>query len=143
MSTHDDATLIAQAHRLVHAIGLLVDRTTDGELNQAEALVLWHLRDGPASMSQVHRAFGHRRSTLTSVIDRLERRKLAKRAPDPNDRRSFVVSLTPFGAKHAARIARTFAVLEREGLRGAGASEARDVLRRLIAAAEKGDKSTD
>lgn len=34
---------------------------------------------------------------MTNRVDRLESKKLVKRTPDPNDRRSIIVSLTPKG----------------------------------------------
>lgn len=34
---------------------------------------------------------------MTNRVDRLELKKLVKRTPDPNDRRSIIVSLTPKG----------------------------------------------
>lgn len=48
--------------------------------------------------------FGHRKSTLTSLLDRLEERGLIRRDVHPEDRRSFVVSLTPRGRKLATRV---------------------------------------
>ena len=47
-------------------------------------------------------AFGHKRSTLTSILDRLEERRLIARTSDERDRRTFVVSLTKSGRpRHA------------------------------------------
>ena len=53
-----------------------------------------------------------RPSTLTGVLDRLERRELLVRVPNPADRRSIVVRLTPAGRAHATRVAEAFAELE-------------------------------
>lgn len=50
--------------------------------------------------------------TMTNRIDRLERRGLVARRPDPSDRRSVKVSLTPAGG--AAVDAAMAALLERE-----------------------------
>jgi MarR family transcriptional regulator, organic hydroperoxide resistance regulator len=54
-----------------------------------------------------------RPSTLTGVLDRLERRELIGRVPNPADRRSILVRLTPSGRAHAARVAEACAALER------------------------------
>lgn len=64
--------------RAPHLIGIYVERSA-GELGitQAEAHVLAELyRHGPTQIATLHREFGHKRSTLASILDRLERRKL-------------------------------------------------------------------
>jgi MarR family transcriptional regulator, organic hydroperoxide resistance regulator len=67
-------------------------------------------------------------STLTGVLDRLERRGLVERAANPADRRSVLVRLTPDGRTHAARVATAYRELERR----LPAAE----LRRVLAALE-------
>ena len=77
--------------RAAHLIGVYVERSA-GELGitQAEAHVLAELhRHGPTQIATLHREFGHKRSTLTSILDRLERRKLIRRELNPDDRRSL------------------------------------------------------
>ena len=69
---------------------------------------------GPSTINAVHRAFLHRRSTLTSVLDRLESKGLVRRGTAPNDRRSVRLELTPRGARAAAAIARAFEELRRD-----------------------------
>ena len=54
-----------------------------------------------------------RPSTLTSVLDRLERRELIVRTENLADRRSVSVQLTPAGREHARRIAEASSALER------------------------------
>ncbi len=83
--------------RAAHLIGVYVERSA-GELGitQADAHVLAELhRHGPTQIAALHREFGHKRSTLTSILDRLERRKLIRREPNPDDRRSFVILSSP------------------------------------------------
>ena len=136
---HDGAGLLGEVHRLVHATALVVERASDGRLTQAEAFVLWHLRLGPATMSDLHRAFGHRHSTLTSVVDRLERKALVTRENDARDRRTVVVSLTGGGKRAVRPIAAAFDGLEAEAVRGAGRAKVaafREIVWRLIHAAE-------
>jgi DNA-binding MarR family transcriptional regulator len=87
-------------------------------VTQPEALILAHLAEhGPATMNMLHRAFLHRRSTLTNVIDRLETRELVKRRTADEDRRSLVVELTRAGRAQARAITRALgelrAVVER------------------------------
>jgi len=65
---------------------------------------------------------GQRRSTLTGILDRLERRGLAARQIDPSDRRSFLVVLTPGGRDAAARCVAAVTALDAAIAEAAGAS---------------------
>jgi DNA-binding MarR family transcriptional regulator len=51
-------------------------------------------------------------STLTGVLDRLERRALIERRPNPADRRSTLITLTPPGRAAARDVAQAFAAIE-------------------------------
>jgi DNA-binding MarR family transcriptional regulator len=89
--------LVAAIERATHLLGLYLERQTG--VTQVEAHVLARLgRAGPSSPGELHRLFGHRRSTLTNVLDRLEARGYVRRELNPSDRRSFIVSLTPTGS---------------------------------------------
>ena len=104
---------ISELHRAVHALGLFIDERFGPDISQPEALVLVQLRHaGPSTINDVHRRFLHRRSTLTSVLDRLESKGYIARETAPGDRRSTRISLTREGRKHANAIA---AALERLG----------------------------
>jgi DNA-binding MarR family transcriptional regulator len=110
--------LIFGIHRTTHRIGLYIQRHAT-DLNQAEAHILCHLLEsGDSAIADLHRAFAHRRSTLTSVLDRLTARGLATRDPNPDDRRSFIVRLTRSGSSKASKIHRRLESLEAEALRG-------------------------
>ncbi len=68
---------------------------------------------------------------MTGRIDRLQKRGLVCRLPDPNDRRSILVELTERGFEHIEAVARThFRIMEHltEGLK----SEERDCLAGLL-----------
>jgi len=64
--------------------------------------------DGPARATDLTRRLGLTPSGTTELIDRLERRRLVKRAENPADRRSVLVGLTAGGHRlvTAARDAR-------------------------------------
>jgi MarR family transcriptional regulator, organic hydroperoxide resistance regulator len=94
--------VVAPLERAVHALGL---RLSWPGVTQAEAHVLARLAGGPASLGELHRSFGHQRSTLTAVVDRLEAKCYVARAVNPDDRRSVIVTLTTTG-RPAARRAR-------------------------------------
>jgi len=112
MVTNVTATL----ERAAHLIGVYLDPTASRlKVTQGEAHVLAHLaRHGPAAIAALHREFGHKRSTLTNIIDRLENRKLVRRQVNPNDRRSFVVALTASGDRMARHVTATLDQLERD-----------------------------
>ena len=98
--------MLANIEQATHLIGVYIE-TAAGKLGitQAEAHVLAQLAGrGPTSIGALHRDFGHRRSTLTSIIDRLEQRQFVRREINPADRRSFIVRLTPAGAKAARQV---------------------------------------
>jgi len=118
-------------HRATHRIGLFIHKHAP-DLTQAEAHILCHLHEaGDTSIADLHRAFAHKRSTLTSVLDRLVARGLVKRETSPKDRRSFVVRLTRAGKSKAARIHRLLERLEADVLRR-GDPQALETFERLI-----------
>jgi DNA-binding MarR family transcriptional regulator len=97
--TRPQLVAIPRIERAAHALGLFIANRPRLELTQAEAHVLAFLQPRTeARINQIHEAFGHRRSTLTSILDRLERSELVERTSDPDDRRGVVVALTPSGA---------------------------------------------
>ncbi len=118
--------LVLSIHRATHRIALLLGqgrrlgrRRSGLGVNQAEAHVLAFLREsGSASTAAIHGAFGHRRSTLTSILDRLEERKLVEREVRREDRRSFNVKLTNKGRRLAERVHARLAEIEQELLVG-------------------------
>jgi DNA-binding MarR family transcriptional regulator len=106
--------LIPAIHRATHRIGLCLAKLGEPGLSQGEAHILAHLADsGPATVGALHQGLAHRRSTLTSILDRLVERKLVTRATGTEDRRTFVVTLTTEGKRVAARTKRLLAELER------------------------------
>jgi DNA-binding MarR family transcriptional regulator len=111
--------LIAHLHKATHQVGLYIHRElSDVALSQAEAHVLSHLSSArvPCSIADVHDSFGHSRSTLTSILNRLEDRGLIAREIHPDDRRSYLLRLTREGRPLATRARRTLERLEDEAL---------------------------
>ena len=102
------AQYVAALHRAVHALGLYLDAALEGEVSQAEAVVLLHLStSGNSTINEVHKAFLHKRSTLTSVIDRLESKGLVRRRIGETDRRNFQLELTDRGQNAAQRVVKS------------------------------------
>ncbi|MEV6106150.1 MarR family transcriptional regulator [Streptomyces sp. NPDC051940] len=115
----DDSVLLElqrATHATLHTIGT---ELAGLGLTAAEINALANLADGRArTMSELAAAVGTRPSTLTSVLDRLERRGLVVRGKRPGDRRAVSVELTPDGQDAARTVARTFTGLERRALAG-------------------------
>ena len=98
-------------------------------VTQAEAHVLVFLAGRrAATVGEIHRTFGHRRSTLTSILDRLTERKLVVRTANEADRRSLVVRLTPAGSRIAHKLSRYLERVEQKLLRKMPASSLRGFL---------------
>jgi DNA-binding MarR family transcriptional regulator len=116
--------LIDHLHRATHQVGLYVHRElSEIAISQAEAHVLSFLSASaraPCSIADVHRSFGHRRSTLTSILNRLEDRGLVAREIHPEDRRSYLLRLTPEGRPLASKARRTLERLEAGALSRVG-----------------------
>jgi DNA-binding MarR family transcriptional regulator len=106
--------IVPGIHRATHRIALHLDAAQPPlDVSQGEAHLLAFLAEaGPSAIAQLHDAFAHKRSTLTSYLDRLEEKGLALRQLHPGDRRSYLIALTPAGKKRAARIHQRLAELE-------------------------------
>jgi DNA-binding MarR family transcriptional regulator len=55
--------------------------------------------EGPASQQRLAARIGVDRTTMVSLIDALEQKRLVSRRRDPNDRRAYVLEVTPAGHK--------------------------------------------
>ena len=128
-------------HRAVHAVGLALDAVPNARVTQAEAFILAYLHGKrAATIAELHRAFGHRRSTLTAVVDRLVERGLASREASAQDRRSIVVRLSSSGMALSRTLHRALTALQDAALADSPKSDVaafRRVLARFIRVAEK------
>jgi DNA-binding MarR family transcriptional regulator len=107
--------LLVEWERVTHRLLAALD-TELGELDlspgEVNLLACFAGADAVAVKELVERT-AQRPSTLTGVLDRLERRGLLARAPHPTDRRALQVVLSPEGRRAQARIGRAFGALER------------------------------
>jgi len=128
---------IPDVHRATHRIALYLEETADFDVNQAEAHVLAHLAAfGGSTVAEIHKAFAHKRSTLTSILDRLADRGLVTRQTTETDRRSFTIRLTPAGKKLAGKVYEHLRTFEDHVLRNVSHDDLRAFLRVLAAAEE-------
>jgi DNA-binding MarR family transcriptional regulator len=101
--------------RATHAtLRVLASELADLNLNPSEINALANLADGRSrTASELAAEVGSRPTTLTSVLDRLERRGHIARATKAGDRRVVVIELTDSGRTAARAIGRTISDLER------------------------------
>ncbi len=90
-----EATLMATARAVRaafdHRLGVL-------DLNLTQATMLAYVAEyGPISQTQISDHNGIGRAATGATIDRLERRGLVERRPNPDDRRVWLVALTAAG----------------------------------------------
>jgi DNA-binding MarR family transcriptional regulator len=105
--------LVPPIHRATHRIGLYLADLRADRLSQGDAHILAHLATAsPLSISALHRGLAHKRSTLTSILDRLAARGLVTREVGAADRRTFIIALTPRGRPVARRVHRQLMALE-------------------------------
>ena len=104
--------------RATHAtLQALATQLSDLDLTASEINALGNLADGRRrTVSELGRAAGTRPTTLTSVLDRLERRGHIIRGARPGDRRAVLIELTASGWQAATTIRQAIAELEHRAL---------------------------
>jgi DNA-binding MarR family transcriptional regulator len=103
-------------HRTLQALS---GELAELKLSASEINVLGNLADGrPRSVRELSRDTGTRATTLTGILDRLERRALLSRELDAQDRRSFRIALTDQGREAAGTVHAAIVELERHALAG-------------------------
>jgi DNA-binding MarR family transcriptional regulator len=113
-------SVLLRLQRATHAtLHDIAEALVDLDLTSAELNALANLdgADG-RTISELGATMGIRPTTLTSVLDRLERRGHITRGRHPGDRRAVVIALTRTGRESAALVTRTFGELEDSALRG-------------------------
>ncbi|WP_285567709.1 MarR family winged helix-turn-helix transcriptional regulator [Actinoallomurus iriomotensis] len=106
--------------RATHAtLQVLSAELVDLDLTASEINALANLADGRGrTVSELGAAVGTRPTTLTSVLDRLERRGHITRGTRPGDRRAVLIGLTPSGRSAATTIRQAIAALEHRAFDG-------------------------
>jgi DNA-binding MarR family transcriptional regulator len=83
-------------------------------LNRTDLRCLDWLFDGPKTAGQLAAATGLSSAATTTLLDRLERRGLVQRVPDPADRRRVLVEMTDLGRRQTGQF---YGPLAQEGAR--------------------------
>ncbi|GAA0582698.1 MarR family winged helix-turn-helix transcriptional regulator [Actinomadura livida] len=98
---------------------VLAAKLVDLDLTASEINALAILADGRGrTISELGAAAGTRPTTLTSVLDRLERRGHITRGTRPSDRRVVVIEPTASGRLVSGTIRQTLAEMEEQALDG-------------------------
>jgi DNA-binding MarR family transcriptional regulator len=98
-----DSDVAAGLVRLTMLVQAVYTRVAERhDLTPAQARLLCQLLEGPRGMAELARCFGVEKAALTGLMDRAERRGLARRAPVAGDRRALQVTLTDAGYRTAA-----------------------------------------
>jgi DNA-binding MarR family transcriptional regulator len=88
--------------RLSHLVQyVFADVSRRHELTPQQAQLLCALSPGPIGMTDLSRALHLEKSSLTGLVDRVERRGLVERVRDGQDRRACRISLTAQGRRLA------------------------------------------
>ena len=117
--------IVASLERATHAVALWVERSFhDMGLTQAEAHVLAYLAPRRCcAINDLHRSFGHKRTTLSSLLDRLEARGWLRRAAHPASRRLVLVELTDAGRPVAERVSAAVRAIDERLIARVGGAE--------------------
>lgn len=135
--------LVPPIHRATHRIGLYLGRLGRRGLSQGEAHILARLAaSAPAAVGDLHADLAHKRSTLTSILDRLAARGFVTREVGAADRRTFVVHLTPSGRRAAREVGDHLAALEAAVGRQVTGAEMRACLKVLSVVESQAREST-
>ncbi|GAA1071240.1 hypothetical protein GCM10009665_78700 [Kitasatospora nipponensis] len=119
-SVSSEWSALLALQRATHAtLQVLAAELVDLDLTPSEINALANLADGQGrTVSALGAAVGTRPTTLTSVLDRLERRGHITRGTRPGDRRAVLIELTASGRVAAATIREAITDLERRALHG-------------------------
>ena len=135
--------LVPSIHRATHRIGLYLAHLRDDGLSQGEAHILALLATcAPATIAELHRGLAHKRSTLTSILDRLTERGFVTREVGAEDRRTFIITPTPRGLQAAKRVHRHLTQLEQAVGRRVSAADVRGFMKVVSAIEDEAHQHT-
>ena len=107
-----ESTLMATAHAIRDAYDV---RLAPLGLTLSLGSLLAYVADfGPVSQTRAAEHLGQGRAATGAQVDRLQELGLIERRPHPDDRRVWMVAITPAGVAKAAEVAEVDAVLRSE-----------------------------
>ena len=102
MATHPATPLLAILRDTI--VGLVREDGTDLSARQLAILLIGYLENGPHTVRGLAERLDVAKPAVTRALDRLAQLDLARRAPDPRDRRSVLVTRTAAGAAYMAAL---------------------------------------
>lgn len=130
---HGDLSLLV--HRAAHSLRMVLDRACveQGLTDGRDWLVLTVLADGAArTQLDVARLLGIDKTTLTALLDRLEKSGMVVRRADPADRRARIPEATEAGRTTWAAVSRARDEVERSLLGDLPADQVRQFREALV-----------
>ncbi|SBV03536.1 DNA-binding transcriptional regulator, MarR family [Streptomyces sp. Ncost-T6T-1] len=133
--------LRALPSRLTNQAALVANRIVDRGLAEAGArryhyaLLAASEEYGPSSQAALGRRTGIDRSDMVATVNDLAERRLLERAPDPEDRRRNIISITAAGRQELTRLDELLAAAQDAFLAPLSAADRRtltDLLTRLV-----------
>ena len=105
---------LSPLHKASRQISMYLEASTrEVGVSPLEGHLLTYLRKyAPAPIGELVRVFGIKRSTFTSLLDRLEEAGLVRREINRDDRRSFLIHITGEGRQLTERLNRVLETLE-------------------------------
>jgi DNA-binding MarR family transcriptional regulator len=131
------ASLAADLDARLLRLYWLVGRDAGRDLSRTASSVLATLRDGgPRRITELAASEAIAQPSVTTLVGRLERDGLVRRAPDPADARAVLVHLTDAGRERLAAMRASRAAVVEERLRALTADE-RALLESALPALDK------
>jgi MarR family transcriptional regulator for hemolysin len=105
---------LSPLHKASRPISMYLEaQTRELGVSPLEGHILTYLRKyAPAPIGELVRVFGVKQSTLTSLLDRLEKAGLLRREINRDDRRSFLIHISDEGRQVTGRLNRLLETLE-------------------------------
>jgi DNA-binding MarR family transcriptional regulator len=95
---------------------------------------------GPASQAALGRSTSIDRSDVVAALNELAEEGLIERAPDPDDRRRNVITITPAGRARLGKLDKVLAEIQEELLAPLSAADRRRLIELLTRVVERGDE---
>lgn len=126
-------SIIASLNRIVRIINRrLQDLLKDFDLTEPQLRTLQELaRLSPVPVGALATAVGVSQSTMTGILDRLEKRVLVTRTKDENDRRTVTIEITSEGTELLKRAPQPLEERFRQRLANLKESEQRSIAKAL------------
>jgi DNA-binding MarR family transcriptional regulator len=97
---------------------------------QLSMLALVHQNPG-IKQSELGRQLSVKRANIVTLLSELEERRLLRRRPAEGDRRSYVIELTPAGARLTVKLLKMHERLEEDMAQGLGVRDRAELVRLL------------